>query len=126
MKLERKVSVTLNVEFDFDSSKSRPEHKAEVRKVADFMKSFPSTSVVMEGHTDSKGAEAYNQRLSERRAKTIADMLVTDFGIDGSRVDSRGYGESRPVASNDTDEGRQHNRRVVAHIEEQEEEIEMK
>ena len=90
------------------------------------MKSFPSTSVVMEGHTDSKGAEAYNQRLSERRAKTIADMLVTDFGIDGSRVDSRGYGESRPVASNDTDEGRQHNRRVVAHIEEQEEEIEMK
>lgn len=125
-KLTKTVSLRLNVEFDFDSSKARPEHAKEVRKVADFMKSYPSSTVVMEGHTDSMGDQSYNQGLSERRAKTIADMLVNDHGISSSRVDSRGFGESQPAASNDTKEGRQRNRRVVANLEEQEEEIEMK
>ena len=125
-KLTKMVSIDLRVEFDFDSAKARPEHSKEVKRVADFMNSYPSTSVVMEGHTDSTGDARYNQGLSERRAKTIADMLVNDFGISQSRVDSKGYGEDKPVATNDTKEGRQQNRRVVASIEEQEQEIEMK
>ena len=124
--LEREVNITLNVEFDFDKSTARPEHEREVKKVADFMESYPGTIVVMEGHTDSRDSDAYNQKLSERRAKTIADMLIEKFGINSTRVSSRGYGESQPVASNDTDEGRQRNRRVNAAISAEKEEIEMK
>lgn len=124
--LEKTVRITLNIEFDFDSSDARPEHTGEVSKVATFMRQYPDSSVVMEGHTDSRGREAYNQALSERRAKTIAELLVSDFDIEASRVSSRGHGESKPIATNDTDEGRQRNRRVVAVVEGQEEEIEMK
>lgn len=124
--LERTVDISLNVEFDFDSAEPRPEHRPEVERVADFMDSYPSSSVTMEGHTDSTGPEKYNQGLSERRAKTIADMLVNEFGIRSGRVSTRGYGESRPIATNDTREGRQHNRRVVGKVKATEEEIEMK
>jgi len=126
VRLERKVDIRLNVEFDFDSAKPRPEHDTEVQKVADFMNQYPHSSVVVEGHTDSKGAEKYNQGLSEQRASTIADMLVKKFNISATRVSSVGYGESKPIASNDTDEGRQHNRRVVAAVEGKKKEIEMK
>lgn len=127
MKLERAVNFTLNIEFDFDSAKARPEHTAEVRKVADFMAQYPGSNVTMEGHTDSRGSDKYNEGLSERRAKTIAEMLVNDFGIASSRVSSVGYGESRPIDTNDTDEGRQRNRRVVASVSgAKKEEIEMK
>ena len=126
VRLERKVNITLNVEFDFDSSNPRDEHADEVQKVADFMVQYPNSNVVMEGHTDSMGYEDYNQGLSERRASAIADMLVKKFGISPSRVSSAGYGESQPVASNDNNVGRQHNRRVVASVEGEKEEIEMK
>jgi OOP family OmpA-OmpF porin len=124
--LEKTVSITLNIEFDFDSSEARTEHAAEVRKVANFMRRYADSSVTMEGHTDSRGNADYNQGLSERRAKTIADMLISDFSIDESRVSSRGLGESQPIAGNDTDEGRQRNRRVVAVVEGQDKEIQMK
>ena len=125
-RLERKVNITLNVEFDFDSSDPRDEHTGEVQKVAEFMLEHPHSSVVMEGHTDSRGADEYNQGLSERRAGTIADMLVEKFDISSDRVSSAGYGESQPTATNDTEEGRQKNRRVVAAVEGEKEEIEMK
>ncbi len=124
--LESKVNVALNVEFDFDSSMPRDEHADEVQKVANFMHEYPRSNVVMEGHTDSIGAAEYNQDLSKRRASTIADMLVEKFDIDPGRVSSVGYGESQPVATNETEEGRQHNRRVVAAAEGKKEEIEMK
>lgn len=126
VRLERKVNITLNVEFDFDSSDPRDEHTGEVRKVANFMQEHPHSSVVMEGHTDSMGAAEYNQGLSERRANTIADMLVEKFDISPDRVSSVGYGETQPTSTNDTEEGRQHNRRVVAAVEGEKEEIEMK
>jgi OOP family OmpA-OmpF porin len=112
--LERSVNIELNVQFDFNSSKSLTKHAIEVRKVADFMGQYPSTSVVIEGHTDSKGNDGYNQRLSEARAATIANLLIEEFRVDASRVSSIGYGESKPKASNDTEAGRQHNRRAVA------------
>lgn len=124
--LDKKVSIELNVEFDFDSSDSRPEHKPEVKRVADFMEEYPKTKVVMEGHTDSSGPAEYNQGLSERCAKTVADMLTSDFGISERRVSSKGYGESQPIDTNDTKEGRQNNRRVTAQIEAHEEVVEEK
>ncbi|XOV86677.1 MAG: OmpA family protein [Pseudomonadota bacterium] len=110
------VRITLDVEFDFNSSIARPAHLDEVRKVADFMTRYPATSVTFEGHTDSQGPQEYNLPLSERRAATIGNLLVDRFGIPASRVTTVGYGESRPIASNDTEEGRQRNRRVVAEI----------
>ena len=114
--LEEVVRITLDVEFDFDKATSRPEHEPEVKKVADFMAKYPLTEVVLEGHTDSKGSDAYNQNLSERRANTIATMLIERFKIDPARVSTVGYGESRPIDTNETREGRQRNRRVVAEI----------
>ena len=112
--LKKSVNIELNVQFDFDSSRSLTAHAIEVRKVADFMGQYPSTSVVIEGHTDSKGNDGYNQRLSEARATTIANLLVEEFRVDATRVSSMGYGESKPKVSNDTEAGRQRNRRAVA------------
>ena len=126
IKLDRKIDITLNLEFDFDSAEARDEHTAEVRKVADVMQEYPDSRVTMAGHTDSTGPAEYNPGLSERRAKTIADMLTDKFDIDASRVSHAGYGESQPVDTNDTREGRQNNRRVVAHVEGETEELEMK
>lgn len=126
VKLERKVNMTLSVEFDFDSSDARDEHASEVQKVADFMVQYPHSNVIIEGHTDSTGDETYNQGLSERRANTIADMLVAKFDISQDRVSHTGYGETQPIATNDTPEGRQHNRCVIAGVAGEEKEIEMK
>jgi OOP family OmpA-OmpF porin len=114
--LTETVRITLDVEFDFDSAKARPEHKTEVKKVADFMAQYPKTDVILEGHSDSLGNDNYNQRLSEKRASTIAEMLVDSFSIDRKRVSFMGYGEAKPIASNSDEAGRQRNRRVVAEI----------
>lgn len=115
--LEEKVTVELNVEFDLNSAAARPDHRAEVKRVYDFMQEYPQTRVTIEGHTDSAGSNAYNQDLSQRRANTIAGILINDFGVDATRVSSVGYGEAKPIASNDTIEGRQKNRRVVGVVE---------
>ena len=68
----------------------------------------------LEGHTDSIGTELYNLDLSERRANAVRDMLIEDFGIEPGRVTAQGFGEQLPVADNETEEGREANRRVVA------------
>jgi len=78
------------------------------------MKEFPGTSAVIEGHTDNVGKEDYNQKLSESRANSVRQYLIDKFGIDGSRLSAVGYGYSKPIATNDTAEGKQKNRRVVA------------
>ncbi len=114
--LEEIVRITLDVEFDFDKASSRPEHVAEVKKVADFMAKYPLTQVTLEGHTDNRGADAYNQGLSERRAATIGKLLIDQFDVDADRVSTVGYGEAQPIDSNDSAAGRQRNRRVVAEI----------
>jgi OOP family OmpA-OmpF porin len=76
------------------------------------MKINPGLTVEIQGHTDSYGKDAYNQGLSERRAKSVKKELV-DQGVNGNRLTTKGFGESQPVESNDTDEGRAYNRRVV-------------
>ncbi|NQD93565.1 OmpA family protein [Pseudomonas sp. CrR25] len=111
------VRVELDVKFDFDKSKVKEESYSDIKNLADFMKQYPQTSTVVEGHTDSIGTDAYNQGLSERRANAVRDVLVNQYGVEGGRVNAVGYGESRPVADNATDAGRAINRRVEAEVE---------
>lgn len=111
------VRVELDVKFDFDKAQVKPESYGDIKALADFLKQYPSTSTVVEGHTDSVGSDTYNQGLSERRAKAVRDVLVNQYGVEGGRVNAVGYGESRPVADNATAEGRAINRRVEAEVE---------
>lgn len=111
------VRVELDVKFDFDKAQVKPESYGDIKALADFMKQYPSTTTVVEGHTDSVGSDAYNQTLSERRANAVREVLVKQYGVEGNRVDAVGYGETRPVADNATAEGRAINRRVEAGVE---------
>jgi len=97
--------------FDFDKADLKPSARDVLADAVKTLKDNPSVHVVVEGHTDSIGSEAYNQRLSERRAQAVKNYLVRE-GIDASRISTRGYGKSRPVASNQTKEGRAKNRRA--------------
>ena len=113
------VHVELDVKFDFDKSVVKPNSYADIKNLADFMKQYPQTTTVVEGHTDSVGPDAYNQKLSERRANAVKQVLVNQYGVGANRVQSVGYGESRPVADNATEAGRAVNRRVEASVEAQ-------
>lgn len=111
------VRVELDVKFDFDKAVVKEESYSEVKNLADFLTQYPQTTTVVEGHTDSVGPDAYNQKLSERRANAVRDVLVKQYGVSDGRVSAVGYGESRPVADNATAEGRAINRRVEAEVE---------
>jgi outer membrane protein OmpA-like peptidoglycan-associated protein len=111
------LAITLkgDVTFDFDSVAVRPGLHSEIDRIAQIMVKYPQTEIMVEGHTDSVGAESYNQRLSERRAEAVKSLLVQQ-GVDPYRVTTFGYGESRPVATNAEEAGRQLNRRVEIRI----------
>ncbi|QWV93816.1 outer membrane beta-barrel domain-containing protein [Geomonas oryzisoli] len=111
-----KYCVTLHGEFDIDKAAIRQEDKDQIGVVCEFMKQYPTTTAVIEGHTDNVGAPEYNLGLSKRRAEAVVDYMVASCGIDRSRLEARGFGMARPVASNATDEGRQANRRIEAII----------
>jgi OOP family OmpA-OmpF porin len=85
-----------------------------LKKVAEFLKSYPTASAEIEGHTDNIGAVDYNRGLSQRRADSVRKALIEKFGIESARLTAKGYGPDRPVAGNDTAAGRAKNRRVVA------------
>ncbi len=111
-KTDRGMVLTLgDVLFDLNKAELKPSGERTVQRLADFMNEYTDRRVRVEGYTDSTGAEAYNQKLSERRAEAVRNALILD-GIDSSRVDVQGFGEAYPVASNDTNSGRQQNRRV--------------
>lgn len=114
VELEKEVTIDLNLEFDTNSADLRSDHYPEIQRVVAFLRQYPTANAVIEGHTDSRGAAAYNQSLSERRAASVRAYLETQGGVDADRLTSRGYGETRPKASNETAEGRQQNRRVSA------------
>ncbi len=116
--LVEKVTIDLEVLFETDKDMVRSEYYAEVARVAEFMMNYPNTITTIEGHTDNRGSDNYNQALSQRRVDSLRDVLVTRFGIKAERLNTIGYGESQPRASNDSIEGRQLNRRVVAVVEE--------
>ncbi|PSU97809.1 hypothetical protein C0W35_00315 [Photobacterium kishitanii] len=98
--------------FAFDSDKLSAEDKQRLDPIAQRLVNFPEAQLAVIGHTDSTGAEAYNQNLSEQRALTVATYLTKHFNIDPSRVSAEGRGELDPAASNDTTEGRAQNRRA--------------
>ena len=110
------VTIILNVEFDTDRAVVKDKYRGEIKKVADFMKIYPNTTAVIEGHTDNVFTAEYNQKLSQDRADSVRQYLISNFGIKASRLTSVGYGLTRPIASNNTEEGRQKNRRVQAVI----------
>lgn len=101
--------------YDFDSDVVRPEAKANLRELAVSLDKYPNTDLVIIGHTDALGSVAYNQTLSERRARAAATYLISQ-GVNGARLEARGLGETEPVASNETEAGRQANRRVEVAI----------
>jgi uncharacterized repeat protein (TIGR01451 family) len=106
-----KLELTEEIHFEFDKAVIRRESWPILQELGDVLKQYPDLRVRIEGHTDSVGSESYNQRLSERRALAVRDFLV-GLGIDSSRLEWAGYGESRPIATNDTSEGRAMNRRT--------------
>lgn len=99
------------VNFDYDKATLRPEAAATLDQMAETLKEWGDIKVEVAGHTDSRGRDAYNQRLSARRANAVRDYLIGK-GIDADRLSAKGYGESMPVADNNTEEGRYKNRRV--------------
>jgi outer membrane protein OmpA-like peptidoglycan-associated protein len=111
-----KVSITLNVQFDTGRANIKPKYRNNIKGIADFMSKYPSTSAVIEGHTDTVGKEAVNVELSHRRAANIKAYLAEKFGIDGARMKTVGYDYQKPIASNKTAEGRQENRRAETRI----------
>lgn len=100
-----------NVFFDFDKWDLRPESFMELNRVVKLMNENPSIVIEMSAHTDSKGSDEYNFKLSDNRARSVMEYILSK-GIDPSRITSKGYGETKPIAPNDTDENRQLNRRV--------------
>ncbi|MDY0267748.1 outer membrane beta-barrel domain-containing protein [Trichloromonas sp.] len=106
------LSFTMQIEFDFDKADIRPMYHNKLKEAANFINKYPANQILVAGHTDSKGTDAYNKELSQRRADNVRTYLVNKFGISADKLVARGYGESQPIASNNTDAGRQQNRRV--------------
>jgi len=106
--------VKLEVHFSFNSWEVPPKYYSNIEKFAEFLKKHPQIKVEIQGHTDSVGSEKYNLILSKKRAEAVRNILIRKYNISSDRVIAKGYGESKPIASNKTKEGRAKNRRVVA------------
>lgn len=113
--LRKDTIIVRNVFFDFDKSELWPESFPELNRLAKFLQKYPDKKVEISGHTCSIGTEAYNLDLSNRRAKSVINYLIS-VGCDGAKLMPKGYGESTPIASNETEEGRAQNRRVEFHF----------
>lgn len=115
MDISDKRACLFNVKFDFDKADLRPESRAPLNEVAQMMKELPELEILIYGHTDSCGTEAYNDELSLNRAKTVMRYL-NSRGVKNSRMEPKGFGENYPIEDNGTDEGRAQNRRVEIEI----------
>lgn len=113
--LEVRVELSADVLFDFDKADIRADAANALAQLATVIRAYKGP-VRLEGHTDGKGAAVYNQKLSERRAASVKQWLATREQIAPGRISTQGFGKSKPIASNDTDSGRQKNRRVEAVI----------
>jgi OmpA-OmpF porin, OOP family len=112
--------IRLNVQFDYKKSDIKPEFYDEIKKLGDFMKRHPNLEATIEGHTDNIASAKYNLSLSKKRAEAVKKALIEKENIDPKRLKSVGYGLTKPIASNETEEGRYQNRRVQALLEAQE------
>lgn len=106
------VDFSEKILFEYDRSNLSTSATANLNKLVEVLNEYPDTNIEIQGHTDSKGSDDYNMRLSRRRAAEVASYLRTR-GVAGPRMITKGYGESAPVAENDSDEGRAQNRRVT-------------
>jgi len=115
---ELRIDLAADVLFDFDKYTLLPKASDTLRKVGQVAVSYPSSPILIEGHTDGKGTHPYNMKLSESRANAVKAWLVQNASVTGARISTRGWGETKPVAPNtkpdgsDDPEGRQKNRRV--------------
>ncbi|WKN30511.1 OmpA family protein [Porifericola rhodea] len=110
-----KETVLNNIFFDVDKYEIKSASEPELNKVAQFLRENPDIKITINGHTDNQGSADYNLELSSRRAKAVYDYLIK-LGIAENRLQYRGYGQSKPVETNDTEEGRQANRRIAFEI----------
>ena len=109
------LNMPSGITFALDQASIQPQFRPTLDEVARVLSQYEQTYVDVYGHTDSTGSDAYNQALSERRAAAVADYL-SSHGVQSARLGTRGFGETQPVASNDTEDGRAANRRVEIKI----------
>jgi outer membrane protein OmpA-like peptidoglycan-associated protein len=110
-----KITFGGGILFDFDRSDVRPDAQAELTKLGRILNKYDDTNVMVEGHTDATGSDQYNMDLSVRRASSVGTYLAAQ-NVARDRLSAVGFGELKPIASNDTDDGRQQNRRVEVAI----------
>ena len=110
-----KITFTSGIMFDTDKAVLKDAYRGELSELAGILKKYDDTNILLDGHTDSTGSEEYNLELSRRRAQTVGDYLAMQ-NVSSSRFTVTGHGESQPIASNDTVEGRAQNRRVEVAI----------
>jgi outer membrane protein OmpA-like peptidoglycan-associated protein len=106
-----KITFDSGIMFDVNKAVLKPASKENLHKLAGILNKYEDTNILLEGHTDASGSDEYNMDLSEKRAKSVWNQLATQ-GVNPTRFTIMGYGESQPIATNDTAEGRQLNRRV--------------
>jgi outer membrane protein OmpA-like peptidoglycan-associated protein len=111
----QKINATLKINFDVNKDIIKPTEATKLDELAGVFANYPENIIMLEGHTDSDGTEAYNQTLSEKRAKSVENYL-RGKNLDIASLSSVGYGETRPIASNETQEGKATNRRVEMKI----------
>lgn len=115
--IEENVKIAIGVLFATGKADITEGSTDDIKKLGEFMQTYPTTTTVIEGHTDNVGAADMNKELSQRRAEAVREYLVKGYNIDPNRIKAVGYGAERPVADNATAEGRQLNRRTEAAIE---------
>jgi OmpA-OmpF porin, OOP family len=111
-----RLCINLKVEFDTGSARIDARYYDQVNSVGEYMKKYPTTTAVIEGHTDNVGNPEQNMKLSQQRADSVVNYLSEKYGIELSRLSAKGYGSTRRIAYNNTAEGRQQNRRINAII----------
>jgi len=114
---EQQKTMHLLVNFDNNKAIVKPEYLDEIKKAADFLKTYPEVSLVIEGHTSKAGSAAYNKKISQQRADAIVNVLVNQFGIGNDRLSSVGYGEERLVDHSGSASAAAQNRRIEAKVE---------
>jgi outer membrane protein OmpA-like peptidoglycan-associated protein len=112
-----KGRVRIDIEFDYNKYDVKPKYHQELKKIGDVMAANPELKIVIEGHTDNVGGKVYNMNLSAKRAEAVRTYIIEQFGVKQTNLAAKGYGMSKPIATNKTAAGRQKNRRVEAAVE---------
>jgi OOP family OmpA-OmpF porin len=105
---------TIEIAFDTGKAEIKAKYHSELDKIGQFLKEFPQSKGIIEGHTDSDGSEKMNIKLSQARAESVRSYIITKFGVDGARLSAKGHGSAQPIASNKNAAGKAKNRRIDA------------